>query len=306
MLFLAAVEAMQRQLDRPTIPTGNDPAGSPRRRARDLCGQDETAAAYRCSRTDAVVAMAAAALAAGPIDTTGSDRYEVVIHADLDQLLGTTDQRSTTRCDDVECRPLAGTPSAESLSRGRCHLRDGPCIHPATLHRLACDAALRVMIHDQDGSPIDTGRRTRLANGNLRRRLEERDDRRCQFPGCQHTKFLHAHHIVHWADGGLTTLDNLILLCGYHHRLLHEHGYTIQTPATGQFTFHRPDGTMINPVSDLTGQPRLHVLERDLHTAPRVTEHTTTPNWHGERLDLGYIVSLLVPRDDIDAAAGVT
>ena len=307
-LWLTALEQMRRQLDglddQPD-PAANDPAGSQSsptspttdhsREQDDLCGADDTVAAYRCSRTDAMVAMAATALAAGPVDTSGSDRHEVVIHADFDQLVGSPEPHRHDGEDHVECpgcrreRPLP----ARALVRGRCHLRNGPRIHPATLHRLACDAALRVMIHGPDGSPKDGGRRIRVVNAELRRRLEERDQSRCQFPGCHHTKFLHAHHIVHWAHGGRTDLDNLILLCGFHHRLLHELGYTIRILGPVEFAFHRPDGTLIDNAPPQTGQPGLHTLPTDLHTPPKITERTTTPTWAGEPVDVGYVASLL-------------
>src|SRR5215218_5294106 len=63
-----------------------------------------------------------------------------------------------------------------------------------------------------------------------------------QFPGCDNTRFLHAHHLHHWARGGDTSLDNVILLCGPHHRLLHEHGYRAERRPQGQLSFHHPWG----------------------------------------------------------------
>ena len=88
---------------------------------------------------------------------------------------------------------------------------------------------------------LGVGRRTRLIPGWLRRQLWHRDGG-CQFPGCGRVERVHAHHRRHWADGGLTDLPNLILLCGYHHRFLHEHGWTIEDSPDGKPVFRRPDG----------------------------------------------------------------
>ncbi len=70
------------------------------------------------------------------------------------------------------------------------------------------------------------GRKTRKVPKPLRRALTVRD-RCCRFPGCGNTRFLDAHHIEHWAAGGETSLENLLLLCRRHHRFVHEGGYTI-------------------------------------------------------------------------------
>jgi hypothetical protein len=67
----------------------------------------------------------------------------------------------------------------------------------------------------------------------------------CRFPGCSATRFVDAHHIHHWADGGETRLDNLVLLCRRHHRLLHEGGYSIDSRPTGEIRFSRPDGRVL-------------------------------------------------------------
>jgi hypothetical protein len=80
--------------------------------------------------------------------------------------------------------------------------------------------------HAPSGSILDVGRRTRTIPPAIRRALEARD-RGCRFPGCG-SRFTDAHHVVHWADGGATKLDNLILLCHYHHRLLHEEGFHLE------------------------------------------------------------------------------
>ncbi|MGZ6996082.1 MAG: DUF222 domain-containing protein [Acidimicrobiia bacterium] len=117
-----------------------------------------------------------------------------------------------------------------------------------TARRLACDAIRQAVVEDARGVPIKLGRRTRTVPKHLFRLLKHRD-RHCRAPGCTRTRGLHAHHLVHWADGGETNLDNLILLCSRHHRLVHERHWRIcghpSQPETIQF--RRPDGRAITP-----------------------------------------------------------
>ncbi|HJQ90525.1 MAG TPA: HNH endonuclease signature motif containing protein [Acidimicrobiia bacterium] len=94
---------------------------------------------------------------------------------------------------------------------------------------------------------LGIGRRSRLVPAWLRRQLWHRDGG-CQFPGCGTRNFVHAHHKTHWADGGPTDLENLILLCGYHHRVLHEHGWMIEDDRYGKPVFRKPDGQVYPPV----------------------------------------------------------
>ena len=72
-------------------------------------------------------------------------------------------------------------------------------------------------------------------------------DRGCAFPGCTHTAFLHGHHIEHWLHGGETSLDNLVMLCTFHHHLVHEGGWTVTAEADGAFAFHSPVGRLLAP-----------------------------------------------------------
>ncbi|PTR24760.1 HNH endonuclease [Rhodococcus sp. OK519] len=90
----------------------------------------------------------------------------------------------------------------------------------ATARRLACDCHLTPVVMD-DGVPLNLGRSSRTVSKKQRRALVARDHG-CAFPGCG-TPPAHCegHHIKHWVDGGPTDLDNLVLLCRYHHRLLH-------------------------------------------------------------------------------------
>lgn len=105
----------------------------------------------------------------------------------------------------------------------------GPLLTDAERRYLSCDATCEVWF-ERDGVPIGAGRATRLISRRLRRALEYRD-RCCVVPGCGATRGLHAHHLVHWEDGGVTELDNLVLVCPYHHRLHHRGGITITGPA---------------------------------------------------------------------------
>jgi hypothetical protein len=106
---------------------------------------------------------------------------------------------------------------------GRVHLGEtesGTQLSDEAIRRLACDARIEWVL-ESEGRTVGIGRRGRAVPGWLMRQLRHRD-RTCRAPGCDRTRWLHAHHIRHWADGGGTDLENLILLCGTHHRRRHE------------------------------------------------------------------------------------
>ena len=105
----------------------------------------------------------------------------------------------------------------------------GPLLTDAERQYLTCDATCEVWF-ERDGEVIGAGRTTRQINRRLRRALEHRHPT-CAVPGCGATRGLHAHHIRHWEDGGPTELDNLVLVCPYHHRLHHRGLITITGPA---------------------------------------------------------------------------
>ncbi len=105
----------------------------------------------------------------------------------------------------------------------------GPVLTDEERRFLLCDATCEVWF-ESHGHPIGAGRTTRTISRRLRRALEHRD-RCCVVPGCGATRGLHAHHIIHWEDGGPTDLDNLVLVCPYHHRAHHRGEITITGPA---------------------------------------------------------------------------
>lgn len=127
-------------------------------------------------------------------------------------------------------------------------LEHGPVLATETVRRIGCDAALVRILESGDGEPLDVGRKTRVIPPALRRALKRRDGG-CRFPGCTHTKFVDGHHIVHWADGGATSLENLVTVCRHHHRLLHEGGYAVAKHGAA-FRFYRGDGLQVPQVND--------------------------------------------------------
>jgi hypothetical protein len=179
--------------------------------ARPTDVTEETTPAQR--RADALGLVAESALAADLDPGTAGDRYQVVLH--------------------IEGTAQTGAAGAQAV------LEDGGTrVSAETSQRLGCDAAVVVMTHGADGSVLDVGRKTRTIPPAIRRALAARD-RQCRFPGCTARRG-DAHHVEHWADGGATWLDNLVLLCRRHHRLVHEGGWTIRKGADGEIVVLRP------------------------------------------------------------------
>jgi len=214
-------------------------------------------AAHR--RADALALVAERALAAGfgenaPVSGTKAERYQVLLHVDEDTL------------------------KSDGSGLGQSELEDGTRVSAETSRRLSCDAAVVEIGHDSGGSILDVGRKTRTIPPSVRRALEVRD-RGCRFPGCG-LRFTDAHHIKHWADGGETRLENLLLLCGHHHRLLHEQGWKVEwwgkdrQPAfidpKGQTHLGRPREAPelpADPVAKLIEDTRRRGADPDFYTA---------------------------------------
>jgi hypothetical protein len=175
----------------------------------------------------------------------------------------------------------AGTPADPA----RCHVEDGPAISVSTAQMIACTAALSWMTHGEAGAVLALGRRRRRPSSAIRRAARERDHGRCRFPGCE-SRRVDLHHIQHWVNGGRTDLDNLISLCPYHHKLVHDRGYAIAAPPGGTFGFYCPDGTPL-PASPPLPAPDGSIGET--HDAD-ITPDTIIPPWYGERLDLHHAI----------------
>ncbi|WP_433261116.1 DUF222 domain-containing protein [Micromonospora vinacea] len=169
-------------------------------------------------RHDALAEVCRLTLRTGELPDSGGDSAQIVITTHYDEL-------------------------ARQLSAGA--LDTGLQLTPNTVRRLACDANILPAVLGSTGQPLDVGRQRRLITGPLRRALVLRD-RGCAFPGCDRPpRWCDAHHIHHWADGGTTSLDNAVLLCGHHHRHLHHSDWTVHLGADGHPEFTPP--TWLDP-----------------------------------------------------------
>ena len=145
------------------------------------------------------------------------------------------------------------------------------------------------LVETPAGEPLDLGRKTRTIPPALRRALQARDGG-CRFPGCDRTRFTEGHHVRHWTDGGETKLTNLVTLCGFHHRLVHEGGFGLAVTDDDVFVFTRPDGSRIADAGSernecFRGNNSQRVLESLNHSAGLAIDALTSRcRWLGERM----------------------
>ena len=209
-------------------------------------------------RADALSLMAECALQSDLDRDSAADRYQVVVH--------------------VETPADAYEPVQTMVETDQGPVR----VSAETSRRLACDASVVVIHEGRDGSVLDVGRKTRTVPTPIRRALTTRD-RCCRFPGCT-ARRCDAHHIEHWADGGSTSLDNLMLLCRRHHTLLHEGGISVERDVLGRVTFMRPDGRAIEVAP---GPPIGHSRE-----LPKTSSARALRCWDGTPFNLGYVIDV--------------
>lgn len=193
------------------------------------------------------------------------------------------------------------------IGTGTARVAGGPELPERTVERLACDARAQILLDDRVTNRLYLGRSRRLATPAQIAALTARDtadDGGCRFPGCGRTRHLHAHHVRHWLRGGTTDIDNLILLCGHHHRLVHEHGYRIRLRENGRWEVRRSDGGAVAPSGEpLTGSAEA-LVELNTRAGLEIDRSTLTPDWYGDRLDPEPILdALLPPRTSASAAA---
>ena len=227
---------------------------------------------FASRRADALERVAEGFLAGVKSESSGGDRYLINIHTEIETLKADGD-------------------GAESEIEDRGHV-------PAeTSRRMACDCAVVHWREDEEGEPLNIGRKTRSIPPAIRRALKRRDGG-CCFPGCSCSRFVDAHHIQHWADGGETSMANLLLLCKRHHRLVHEEGFGLNKTADGAFNFTLPDGTIIPPGPDQRFRGNgLALKTRNRELDLDITADTSIPKWCGEKMDNDLAVLGLIQRE---------
>jgi hypothetical protein len=165
---------------------------------------------HDASRADALVALCSRTIAADP----DADRATIGVH--------------------VDAKVLAG-------EAGMAELDNTTAIAMQTAQRLACDSRWYIVVDGPGGIPLGIGRVSRSIPPYLAREIRHRDGG-CRFPGCERKLWTNIHHQKPWAEGGPTDMDNLLVLCGPHHRLVHEGGWEVRGDPNDALEFVSPDG----------------------------------------------------------------
>lgn len=253
--------------DEPSEPT--EPADPPEPPIPSAHGGSFASAVLGDASRAGAQGLAASAGADGPV-------AEVLVHVDADVLTRLRSEGSGV------------------LARG--HLDSGPALSLATIERLACDGGIRLTTHGSDGRTLDLGRRRRHPTPRQIATLMRRDVG-CTLPGCGRRRFLHAHHVRFWSRGGRTDPDNLLLLCGEHHRALHDAAFTITALGRQRFRFDAPDGNRIEYAPPIRGR----TADVD-ETYRLIAGDSLTPDWRGERLEPELIIAGYVHTRDAEQA----
>jgi hypothetical protein len=215
---------------------------------------------FSARRADALALVAESFLAHGAIEAAGAERHQIVVHVAEETL--------------------------RERAAGCCEFEHGPSMAAETARRLACDASVVRLIENPDGEPLNAGRKTRTISAPLRRLLNARD-KGCRFPGCCNTRFIDAHHVEHWANGGETRPSNLVSLCRFHHRAVHEGGIRIERLDDGALRFVKKNGIAFERFAPARTQP-----PGDGRQMPTGTEEPY--RYRGDRMDLGMAVDILI------------
>jgi len=223
-------------------------------------GTSEDRVPFVMRRADALALVAEGFIACAAAEAPGTDRHQIVVHVAEETL--------------------------RDRQAGCCEFEEGPSMAAETARRLACDASVVELIENEDGEPLNLGRKRRTVSTPLRRALNARD-KGCRFPGCANSRYLDAHHVVHWANGGETKPGNLVSLCRFHHHAVHEGGFCIERLDDGALRFAKPNGLPVD-----------NILPGCMQPAGDSTKITAGPPrpiflWRGDRMDLGMAVDVM-------------
>jgi hypothetical protein len=214
---------------------------------------------FSARRADALGLMTESFLAHGAIEAAGAERHQIVVHVAQETL--------------------------RDRKAGCCEFEDGPSMAAETARRLSCDASVVMLTENDEGEPLNLGRKTRVISAPLRRALKSRD-KACRFPGCANSRYMDAHHITHWANGGETKPSNLVSLCRFHHRAVHEGGICIERLDDGALRFVKSNGRPVDEVAPGFSQP-----PGDWKQLPA---GTLVNKWRGEKMDYNTALNSLI------------
>jgi hypothetical protein len=224
-------------------------------------GTSKQVVPYSQRRADALGSIAESFLAHDVLEAPGADRQQIVVHVAAETL--------------------------RSGTAGCCEIEHGTSIPAETARRVACDASLVALVEDEGGEPLNVGRKTRNISAPLRRLLTARD-KGCRFPGCANARYIDMHHIKHCANGGETKPSNLVSLCRFHHRAVHEEGFDVHVLDDGALRFIRPNG---EPVHRETPGFRRPPGDPSALPVGKVAAY-----WRGDRMDMNLAVDLLIQK----------
>ena len=173
-------------------------------------------------RADAALLMAENSLQNAGRDIATADRYQVIVSVDAAELAMNTESKPDSTSGD--------TPKQRATLIGASSSASG--LAKSTARRLACDCSVSAIITDK-GEPVNIGQKARIWPAAMARAIRVRD-KTCVWPGCTQSRYLQIHHIIHWADGGETSIENGACVCSHHHQLLHEGGYRIEHVANNE------------------------------------------------------------------------
>ena len=214
---------------------------------------------------DALVALCASVLGRGLTEEIEDPHVSVLVHVD-EQVLG------------------------DASAKGCAHIEGLGAITGHVAQRLACDGAVSRIVSGSDGSVEQRGT-TRVVPRAMRRALVARD-RGCRWPGCTTRRFLHAHHVVFWSQGGPTALSNLVTLCGAHHRLVHEGCWSLQLERSGVLLVSSPEGAELPAVPSSLRAHGDGLVETHWQRGLDIGDETLC--CEGGRFDLGLTVDALL------------
>jgi uncharacterized protein DUF222/HNH endonuclease len=269
---------------------------------RGEANTDSTWEPIETRRADALAEMTESYLETGPAHSSSADRYQVMVHVSAETLPSGQDKQTDQldQTDQSERGDQTGVPAGTSPNPDEecSHIENGPGISVETSRRICCDSSVSRILEDEEGEPLSIGRKSRVIPPAMRRALKARD-KICRFPGCTHQYCIDGHHIQHWADGGETSLENLVQLCRFHHRLIHEGGFGCEKDKHGKVVFTDLFGDAIGktgyqfpPCDNVVANLQEKLEDRHINSQTVVTE------WEGELMDRHLAVGHLWAIDE--------